>query len=286
MHGVTDDLSHDFEPHRRFLVGLAYRMLGSVAEAEDAVQDAYLRWRGVDRAAVADPRAYLARVVSRQCLDRMKSAVARREQYVGTWLPEPMVDDPAAPLADDLSLALLLTLERLSPLERAAFLLHDVFDMDYAAIAEVLERSEPACRQLAARAREHVREERPRFQATEDASTRLTTAFHTATTTGDVAMLAEILAEDAVFYSDGGGKKLAALNPIYGRDKIIRFVIGVAGKRGLPTAAQIEPARINGLPGFVLRTEEGPETIALEISGERIVAIYVVRNPDKLRHLT
>src|SRR5262249_54633133 len=134
--GVTDD----FEPHRQFLVRLAYRMLGSIAEAEDVAQDAYLRWRDVDRAAIAQPRAYLARVVSRLCLDRMKSAVARREQYVGTWLPEPVVDDPATPLADDLSMALLMTLERLSPLERAAFLLHDVFDMDYSAIADVLDR--------------------------------------------------------------------------------------------------------------------------------------------------
>ena len=151
---MTRDEVADFEPHRAFLAGLAYRMLGSVAEAEDVVQDAFLRWRDADRTAVAEPRAYLARVVSRLCLDRMKSASHRREQYVGMWLPEPVVAEPAQSLADDLSVALLLALERLSPLERAAFLLHDVFDMDYAAVAAAIEHSEAACRQLAARARE------------------------------------------------------------------------------------------------------------------------------------
>ncbi|HEY6180163.1 MAG TPA: sigma-70 family RNA polymerase sigma factor, partial [Kofleriaceae bacterium] len=177
------DPAHSFEPHRRYLRGLAYRMLGSVAEAEDVVQDAFLRWNAADRDHVAEPRAFLARVASRLCLDRMKSASARRERYVGTWLPEPVVGaeprDPAA-LAEDLSIALLMTLERLSPLERAAFLLHDVFDMDYAQIAEVLERSEAAVRQLATRGREHVRDERPRFHATGDATARLASAFHAA----------------------------------------------------------------------------------------------------------
>src|SRR5256885_1755252 len=191
-------------------------MLGSVAEAEDVVQDAYLRWSTVDQAAIDNPRAYLARVVSRLCLDRMKSARAQRETYVGTWLPEPVVGEES--LADDLSVALLMVLERLSPLERAAFLLHDVFDMDYGAIAGVLERSEPACRQLAARARDHVRDERPRFEASSEATERLQREFHTALTTGDLVGFARLLADDAVFYSDGGGKKLAALNPIHGKD--------------------------------------------------------------------
>ena len=272
-----------FDEHRRFLVGLAYRMLGSLAEAEDVVQDAFLRWDAAT-VTVDNPRAYLARVVSRLCLDRMKSARARREQYVGMWLPEPVVDDPAAPLAEDLSVALLLTLERLSPLERAAFLLHDVFDMDYGAIAEVLDRTEPACRQLAARARDHVRDERPRFEATGDATEKLTSAFHAAALSGDLDAIARMLADDAVFYSDGGGKKLAALNPIRGKVKIMRFLAGVATKRSIPTS--IEPARINGLPGFVLRGDDGVETIALEIAGDRIAAIYAIRNPDKLRHLT
>jgi len=278
-----------FEPHRRFLVRLAYRMLGSVAEAEDAVQDAFLRWTDVDRDAVAEPRGYLARTVSRLCLDRMKSARAHREHYVGTWLPEPLVDDDgaagSASFAGDLSVALLLTLERLSPLERAAFLLHDVFDMDYGDIAGVLERSEPACRQLAARGRDHVREGRPRFQASEDDSARLATAFHQAMVTGDVAAIAQLLHDDAVLYTDGGGKRSAARKPIYGKDKILRFIVGLAAKgRALPE--RIDRARINGLHGFVMQGAEGVETLALEIDGDRIVALYGVRNPDKLRHLS
>src|SRR5215475_8555570 len=277
--------SNAFEPHREFLVRLAYRMLGSFAEAEDVVQDAFLRWRDVEQSAIAQPRAYLARVVSRLCLDRMKSAVARRETYVGTWLPEPMVTPPGEPLADDLSLALLMTLERLSPLERAAFLLHDVFDMDYAQIADVLERSEAAVRQLATRGREHVRDERPRFHATGDATARLASAFHAAMLQGDLPGIARLLAEDAILYTDGGGKRDAALNPIYGRDKILRFLLGLERQRRLPVPDEVIATTINGLPGFVLRTDAGVETIALEISDGAIAAIYTVRNPDKLRHL-
>jgi RNA polymerase sigma-70 factor (ECF subfamily) len=278
-------MSEDFEPHRRFLVGLAYRMLGSIAEAEDVVQDAYLRWATVDRTAIAQPRAYLARIVSRLCLDRMKSAAHRREAYVGTWLPEPVIGEPGESFADDLSVALLVTLERLSPLERAAFLLHDVFDMDYGDIADVLERTEPACRQLAARGREHVRDTRPRFEVSDEERTRVADAFQAAMSTGDLEALAKTLADDAVFYTDGGGKKRAALNPIHGRDKILRFLVGLATKRAMPTPDQIERVEINGLPGFVLRTEEGPETLALEIAGDQIVAMYAVRNPDKLGHI-
>jgi RNA polymerase sigma-70 factor (ECF subfamily) len=245
----------------------------------------------------------------------MKAAATRRERYVGTWLPEPLIEplpgalpgpsiEPAgaasdlgpgssagaAPLAiaqaEDVSIALLLTLERLSPLERAAFLLHDVFDMDYADLADVLDRSEAACRQLAARGRDHVRDERPRFAATPDATARLAGAFLAAMRHGDLAGLARLLADDAVLYTDGGGKRNAALNPIYGRDKILRFIAGLAGKGWLSLPPDAEPVQINGLPGFVLRTDEGPETLAIEVSGDSIVAIYGVRNPDKLRHLT
>jgi len=288
----VSDAAESFEPHRRYLTGIAYRMLGSVAEAEDVVQDAFLRWDGSDRAAVAAPRAFLARIVSRLCLDRMKSARAQREEYVGTWLPEPVVGaeprDPAA-LAEDLSIALLMTLERLSPLERAAFLLHDVFDMDYAQIAEVLERSEAAVRQLATRGREHVRDERPRFHATGDATARLASAFHAAMLQGDLPGIARLLAEDAILYTDGGGKRDAALNPIYGKDKIVRFLLGLERQRRLPVPDEVIATTINGLPGFVLRidagTQAGIETIALEISDGAIAAIYTVRNPDKLRHL-
>jgi RNA polymerase sigma-70 factor, ECF subfamily len=279
-------MTDDFEPHRQFLIGVAYRMLGSLAEAEDIVQDAFLRWTASDRGAVEHPRAYLAQIVSRLCLDRMKSAAARREQYVGMWLPEPVVAPPTAPLADDLSFALLLTLERLSPLERAAFLLHDVFDMDYPAIAETLGRNEAACRQLAARAREHVRQERPRFSASDETRTKLTDAFQAALINGDLESFARVLADDAVFYTDGGGKRAAALNPIYGKDKILRFLAGIAKKQPAVTADQVERVQINGLPGFVLRTPEGVETLAFDMANDQIVVMYAIRNPDKLRHLS
>jgi RNA polymerase sigma-70 factor (ECF subfamily) len=324
----SNDAATSFEPHRRFLVGLAYRMLGSVAEAEDVAQDAFLRWNGADRASVAEPRAFLARTASRLCLDRMKSASAQRERYVGTWLPEPVVEAAswatpgamtdamthattgatsgaaagaivgatlggaidrgphgAMALAEDISFALLMTHERLSPLERAAFLLHDVFDMEFRDIAEVLERSEAACRQLAARGRDHVRDERPRFETTPAASARLTDAFHAAMLDGNLPALAQLLADDVVLYTDGGGKRNAALNPVYGRDKILRFITGLAGKGWLPDPALAERVQINGNPGFVLHGDEGPETLAFEISADRIVALYGVRNPDKLRHL-
>jgi RNA polymerase sigma-70 factor, ECF subfamily len=283
---MTGDAASTFEPYRDELVGVAYRLLGSIAEAEDAVQDAFLRWQATDRTGVETPRAYLRRVVARLALDRLKSARVRREHYVGTWLPEPIVEDVAeTTMADDLSVALLMTLERLSALERAAFLLHDVFDMDYDAIAEIIERSEAACRQLAARARAHVRAKRPRFTVSREAETRLAKAFAAAMFSGDVASLATLLAEDAVFYSDGGGKRHAALKPIYGRERILRFVAGVSRLRTIPTPETTHPVRINGLPGFVLHDSEGVETVAIETCGELIVAIYTIRNPDKLRHL-
>jgi RNA polymerase sigma-70 factor (ECF subfamily) len=281
------DAAADFEPHRPFLSGLAYRMLGSVAEAEDVVQDAFLRWREVDRAAVAEPRAYLARVVSRLCLDRMKSAHHRREQYVGMWLPEPVVAQPAQSLADDLSVALLLALERLSPLERAAFLLHDVFDMDYATVAGAIDRNEAACRQLAARARDNIRQDRPRYAASDDEARKLADAFVLAAATGDVGGLTHLLAEDAVFYSDGGGKRAAALKPIYGKDRIVRFYEGLRTKNaGAFSAHRMDPVMLNGLPGFVFHTDNGTETLAFEVAGGAIVALYAVRNPDKVRHLS
>ncbi|MFL5308597.1 MAG: sigma-70 family RNA polymerase sigma factor [Polyangia bacterium] len=283
---TTPDALADFERHRSFLSGLAYRMLGSVAEAEDVVQDAYLRWREVDRAAIEEPRAYLARVVSRLCLDRLKSASHRREEYVGTWLPEPVVASPAQTLAEDLSVALLLALERLSPLERAAFLLHDVFDMDYPEVAAAIERGEAACRQLVTRAREHVRQDRPRYAPSDAEARRLADAFVTAAATGDVNGLARLLADDAVWYADGGGKRVAALKPVEGKERIVRFYEGILAKGSTAFSAfHSQPVTLNGLPGFVFQTADGIETVAFETANGVIVAIYAVRNPDKVRHL-
>lgn len=290
---MTSDDAASFEPHRRYLVGVAYRMLGSIADAEDIVQDAFLRWRATDAASVRDPRAFLARVVSRLCLDRLKSAEVRRHEYVGTWLPDPLVEDLTldaaaneSAVAEGVSVALMMTLERLSPLERAAFLMHDVFDMDYGVVAGVLDRSEAACRQLAARARDHVRDGKPRFTPNDGAEARLMGAFAAAATTGDVDALASILADDVVFYSDGGGKRHAALNPVFGRDRVVRFLVGVRKKHPPIDPDRSRAARINGLPGFVLHTIEGVETLAFEIDGDVITRIYAVRNPDKVKHLT
>jgi RNA polymerase sigma-70 factor (ECF subfamily) len=281
-----------FEPHRRHLRGLAYRMLGSLADAEDVVQDAYLRWHRADRDGVGDVRAFLSKTVTRLCLDLMGSARARRETYVGPWLPEPVLDPseltPETPgeLAEDLSVALMLTLERLSPLERAAFLLHDVFALDFAAVAEALGRNEAACRQLAARARAHVRASRPRFPASKDAAARLAAAFMRASATGDASALAKLLADDVVLVSDGGGKRVAALNPIRGRDKIVRFLMKLYEKEQLARRGTVRPVEINLLPGFLIVEPDGMvETLAFETDGERIRAIYTIRNPEKLSQL-
>jgi RNA polymerase sigma-70 factor, ECF subfamily len=276
-------------PHRGRLLGLAYRMLGSRSDAEDVVQDAYLRFAGAQN--VHNPEAFLVTIVTRLCLDRLKSAKAQREIYVGPWLPEPVFDaeglsaESATELADDLSFALLLALDRLSPMERAAFLLHDVFDTPFSEIAAMLDRTEAACRQLASRARRAVRDNRPAPAATPDSHARLLQAFSAAVASGNVRQLAELLREDAVALTDGGGRKFAARNPIIGADKVARFFIGLAGK----TAGQevrIEPAMINGAVGALLYLDgELDLTLSMAMDGEKIAAIYIVRNPDKLRHL-
>jgi RNA polymerase sigma-70 factor (ECF subfamily) len=284
-------VADEFERHRQFLTGLAYRMLGSVAEAQDAVQEAYLRWHEVDHAKVANARAFLAKIVTRLCLDEMKSARARRETYVGPWLPEPVLNDAelsaetASEYAHDLSVGLLLALERLSPLERAAFLLHDVFDVGFAEVAQLLGRTEAACRQLAARARTNVRAAHPRVTVPPDKGKAIAQAFAAALASGDVSSLARVLAEDAVLHSDGGGKVAAALNLIVGRDKILRFAEGVARK--FPKAVvEVQFATINGLPGFITVFDDGSiMTTALEIVHDRVTAIYATRNPEKLAHV-
>jgi RNA polymerase sigma-70 factor (ECF subfamily) len=288
-----------FEPFRHRLLGLAYRMLGSVADAEDAVQETYLRWHAAARGNVSDSRAFLMTTTTRICLDMLNSARAKREEYVGPWLPEPIVDTAAlAPdshteLAEDLSIALLLTLDRLSPLERAAFLLHDVFDFSFSEVATALERNEAACRQLAARARAHVRAARPRGATAPPTRSseidakhaQLMSTFLAATRSGDLTALTELLASDVRVITDGGGKVSAALNVIDGADHAARFLVNVTWKSWREDF-RLRFATINGLPGAIVDGPDGPvQTAAFEIEDDVIRALYVVRNPDKLRHL-
>jgi RNA polymerase sigma-70 factor (ECF subfamily) len=288
---MSSNRPHDNDPlapHRRRLLGLAYRMLGSRSDAEDVVQDAYLRFAGAQD--VHNAEAFLVTVVTRLCLDRLKSAKAQREVYIGPWLPEPVFDaeglsaDAATELADDLSFALLLALDRLSPLERAAFLLHDVFDTPFPEIAAMLDRTEASCRQLASRARRAVRDGRPAPAKAPDNHARLLQAFGEAVASGNVAQLAELLRADAVALTDGGGRKTAARNPIVGAEKIARFFIGIAAKNA-GHDMRIEPAMINGAVGALLYLDgELDHTLSVAIEGEKNAAIYIVRNPDKLRH--
>jgi RNA polymerase sigma-70 factor, ECF subfamily len=276
-------------PHRRRLLGLAYRMLGSRSDAEDILQDAYVRFVGARD--IRNSEAFLVTVVTRLCLDRLRSASAQREIYVGPWLPEPVFDaevlsaDAATELASDLSFALMLALDRLSPLERAAFLLHDVFDQPFPEVARTLDRSEVACRQLAARARRAVRDQRPAPPSPAENHARLLTAFCEAAASGDISTLANLLREDAIAITDGGGRKTAALNPIRGAQKIIRFLVGLAGKN-VGRDIRIEPVTINGTAGALLYMDGAIDhTLSVAIDGEKIAAIYIVRNPDKLRHV-
>jgi RNA polymerase sigma-70 factor (ECF subfamily) len=295
--------AQSFEPHRRHLAGLAYRMLGSMADAEDAVQETYLRWHAADRDHVSEPRAFLMTTTTRICLDILKSARVRREAYVGPWLPEPVLDtaalapDHVTELAEDLSVALLLTLDRLSPLERAAFLLHDVFDFSYREVAAVLERSEAACRQLATRARADVRAARRPGAAAPPARSgdiaaehaQLLSAFNAAIQSGDLEALTRLLASDVRVVTDGGGKVRAASIVIDGADRVARFLVEATRKRpGQWWRDDFTPrfAIVNGLPGAIVEAPEGPvQTAAFEIADGVIRAMYVVRNPDKLRHL-
>lgn len=277
------DAAGSFDPLRPRLTRVAYRMLGSVADAEDVVQEAFIRWMGADRAAVREPEAFLRRTVTRLCLDQLKSARHRRETYIGPWLPEPVVEDEAD---EDVTLPLMLALERLSPLERAAFLLHDVFGVGFDEIAGTIGRDPAACRQLAARARAHVREERPRFQVEKQRGLEIAGAFFAASRSGDMAALGALLAADVSIHSDGGGKRPAAPQPILGFDHVMKVHKGLGVLYRKYRSTLVRTAMINGLPGFVTREADGElQTTALQIEDGKVSAIYVMRNPDKLRHL-
>lgn len=278
---MRPDLVAAFEEQRPRLLRLAYRMLGSHAEAEDVVQDAFLRWHKAE--GIESPAAWLTRTVSRLCLDQMKSARSRRETYPGIWLPEPLVEEPDDDLRlDNLTLSLMLALERLSPLERAAFLLHDVFEQPLDEVAAIIDRSPAATRQLASRARAHVRIDRPRYKLPRETGEELVRAFFDACRSGDASALGSMLAENAVLHADGGGKVHAFPNVIEGADNLVRLFLGLQRKFG----AQMEflgTTVIDGLPGFVNRIDGHPQTTALEIVDGRIAAIYITRNPDKLK---
>lgn len=283
-----------FETNRTHLLSIAYRMLGEMSGAEDVVQETWLRWQRSESDDIRDPRAWLSAAAVRLSLDALRKARARRETYIGPWLPEPILPDDAralaadapaarAELASDLSLALLHALERLSPEERAALILHDAFDCDYETIAHTLERSEQACRKLVSRARERVKADRPRHTVTKEQHRALVEKFILAAANNDPKQLSALLAGDVVLYSDGGGRAAAALNPIYGADKVIRFGLGVMRKFAPAEGFAVEFTDINGVPGYLLRTREGVHTaLTMEFDGDFISAIYLVRNPDKL----
>ena len=281
----SEDAAAVFDPLRPGLIRVAYRMLGSVADAEDVVQDAFLRWLDVDRDAVREPAAFLRRVVTRLCLDRLKSVRRERETYVGSWLPEPVVESGEDAL-DDVTLPLLIALERLSPLERAAFLLHDVFDLDFEEVAATIGREPAACRQLASRARAHVRADRPRYPVPRERGFEIAEAFFAASRDGDMERLRALLAADVTVYADGGGKVSAHTAPVAGLDDVMGLFARFAAMFAETRSRLVRYGFINGLPGFVT-IERGDilQTTALDIADGRVVAVYVVRNPDKLRHM-
>ncbi len=280
---MAKDAAASFDPLRPKLMRVAYRMMGSVADAEDMVQEAFIRWMGAERAEVRAPEAFLRRTVTRLCLDQLKSARRQRETYVGPWLPDPVVDDEEV---DDVTLPLMLALERLSPLERAAFLLHDVFGLGFEEVAGTIRREPAACRQLAARARSHVREARPRFKVEKQRGLELANAFFTASRDGDMTALGAMLAADVSVHADGGGKRPAATQPILGFDAVMKLHEYLAPLFRKNRSKLIRFGLINGLPGFVTQEADGElQTTALDIEEGKIAAIYVMRNPDKLRHL-
>ncbi|HEY9013164.1 MAG TPA: sigma-70 family RNA polymerase sigma factor [Devosia sp.] len=274
-----------FEPVRPRLARIAYRMLGSVADAEDVVQEAFLRWHGTERDGIDNAEAYLVRVTTRLCLDVLKSARRRRETYIGPWLPEPVVESETD-LADDVTLPLLLALERLSPLERAAFLLHDVFGMEFDEVAGAIGRDPAAARQLASRARQHIQQNRPRFAVDQRRGMEIAEAFFAASQTGDVAALKSMLAADIVVTADGGGKRPAGPAPVVGMDAVLGLYERLIELFETNPSRLIRFALINGLPGYVTLEADGKlQTTALEIVDGRITHVYVMRNPDKLGHV-
>jgi RNA polymerase sigma-70 factor, ECF subfamily len=278
-----EDAAAVFSPLRPKLVRVAYRMLGSVQDAEDMVQETFIRWMKVERSDVREPEAFLRRTVTRLCLDQLKSARHQRETYIGPWLPDPVVEGNDV---EDVTLPLMLALERLSPLERAAFLLHDVFGLEFAEVASTIDRDAATCRQLAARARVHVREARPRFEVDRQHGLALAEAFFVASRGGDMKAIGEMLAADVSVHADGGGKRPAAPEPVVGFGAVMKLQQYLVTFFNKNQSKLVRVGFINGLPGFITHEADGElQTTALEIEDGKIAAIYVVRNPDKLKHL-
>jgi RNA polymerase sigma-70 factor (ECF subfamily) len=291
---VTD--AEVFEAHRDLMFAVAYRMLGTIVDAEDAVQDAWLRWSAAPRADVAEPRAYLARIVTNTALNRLRSARSRREAYVGPWLPEPLLTEAGpdaaerAELAESVSVAMLVVLESLTPEERAVFVLREVFGFGHAEIGAALGRSAPAVRQLAHRAREHVQARRPRFDVDWNQQREVTDRFLAAAAGGDIEALMTVLAPDVTLLTDGGGKTRAALRPITGDRKVARWLVGVVGRpyQGVAVSdMSLAAAEINGSPGtLIMAGGRAIAALTLAVSGGRITAIQLLANPDKLTAIT
>jgi RNA polymerase sigma-70 factor, ECF subfamily len=276
-----------FEQYRPLLFSIAYRMLGSAMEAEDMVQETYLRFLTVPEEQVKSQKALLTTIITRLCLDQMKSARAQREMYVGEWLPEPVLTE-SVPMwtkqtgeDDTISMAFLVLLESLSPLERAVFLLREVFEYEYSEIAQIVEREEAACRQIFHRARTHISAHRPRFHTTPEAQQEITVRFLKACAEGDLDGLMALLAEDVTSWSDGGGKVFAARKPIHGRDKVARFIMGLL--KHAPPGIEVEVKVINGKPGIITRYEgKAVSVLNFEVDGGVIREMRAVANPDKL----
>ncbi|MFI2367565.1 RNA polymerase sigma-70 factor [Streptomyces sp. NPDC018833] len=286
--GHTDPATEVFVAHRNLLFTVAYEMLGSAADAEDVLQETWLRWAGVDLGTVRDQRAYLVRITTRQALSRLRTLGRRRESYVGPWLPEPLLTAPDVAedveLADSVSMAMLLVLETLTPTERAVFVLREVFDLAYDEIAEAVDKSPAAVRQIAHRARAHVAARRPRGVVSPAETRDALDAFQRAAETGDLQSLLDILAPDVVFLGDGGGVKQAVLRPVVGADKVARLL--AAGLGRIAAAGSLRPAQVNGYPALILRFDGAIDTVvAVRIDDGLITGLYAVRNPEKLSYM-
>lgn len=281
-----------FEQHRPYLFRLAYGMLGRIAPAEDAVQETFIRWQKQDIDEIKSPKAFLSTIVSRICLDEIKSARNRREQYIGPNLPEPFLaaesetPEEKMELAESLSMAMLVVLDRLTPVQRAVFILREIFDYDYASVAEMIDKSESHCRKIAQRARDQIHENKPRFDSNAPKQHKLVTTFIDAVQDGDLSEIESMLAEEAILYSDGGGKVTAARKPIYGSVKIAKFLVGIQKQVSEDTEWRFEFKEVNGEPGMLIWFEDKVYNVwSFHIEIDKIQSIYVVLNPEKLKHL-